>query len=166
MTDEVGELVVANNYMQTGALSLAEYRARTHLAEYQRLIVDLEGRGKLDRTLEFLPSDEVLAEARAKEQGLTRAELSVLISYSKIDLKATAGLFGAGRRIPRPGHAGRLPAAPDEQFPEAMARHRLKREIVANQIRQRPDQPHGITFVQRLCESTGMSAADFARAYV
>ncbi len=47
-----------------------------------------------------------------------------------------------------------------------MARHRLKREIVANQIANDLINHMGITFVQRLCESTGMSAADVARAYV
>ena len=167
MTDEVGELVVANNYMQTGALSLAEYRARTHLAEYQRLIVDLEGRGKLDRTLEFLPSDEVLAERAAREQGLTRAELSVLISYSKIDLKEQllASSVPDDEYLAR-DMQGAFPKRLTEQFPEAMARHRLKREIVANQIANDLINHMGITFVQRLRESTGMSAADVARAYV
>ncbi|WP_313395953.1 NAD-glutamate dehydrogenase domain-containing protein, partial [Pseudomonas sp.] len=87
MTDEVAGLVLGNNYKQTQALSLAARRARERIAEYKRLMADLESRGKLDRAIEFLPSEEQLAERLAAGQGLTRAELSVLISYSKIDLK-------------------------------------------------------------------------------
>ena len=37
--------------------------------------------------LEFLPSDEELAERRVQGKALTRPELSVLISYSKAVLK-------------------------------------------------------------------------------
>ncbi|MCE6985209.1 hypothetical protein EI534_49230, partial [Pseudomonas frederiksbergensis] len=62
-------------------------RAKERIAEYKRLMADLEGRGKLDRAIEFLPTEEQLTERLAAGQGLTRAELSVLISYSKIDLK-------------------------------------------------------------------------------
>jgi glutamate dehydrogenase len=47
-----------------------------------------------------------------------------------------------------------------------MRRHRLKREIVSNQIANDLVNHMGITFVQRLKESTGMSAANVAGAYV
>ncbi|MNY32228.1 NAD-specific glutamate dehydrogenase [compost metagenome] len=81
MTEEVSGLVLGNNYKQTQALSLAARRAKERIAEYKRLMADLESRGKLDRAIEFLPSEEQLAERVAANQGLTRAELSVLISY-------------------------------------------------------------------------------------
>ena len=87
MTDDVAALVLANNYKQTQALSLAERRARERLPEYKRLMAALETAGKLDRALEFLPGDDELNERAANGRGLTRAELAVLISYSKIDLK-------------------------------------------------------------------------------
>ena len=57
MTDYVSELVLGNNYKQTQALSLAERRARERVGEYKRLMNALESAGKLDRALEFLPSD-------------------------------------------------------------------------------------------------------------
>ena len=69
MTDAVGALVLGNNYKQTQALSLAQRRARERIAEYKRLMGDLEARGKLDRALEFLPSDEELAERISAGQG-------------------------------------------------------------------------------------------------
>jgi glutamate dehydrogenase len=65
MTDEVGGLVLGNNYKQTQALSLAARRAYERIAEYKRLMSDLEGRGKLDRAIEFLPTEEQLNERAA-----------------------------------------------------------------------------------------------------
>ena len=167
MTDDVSELVLGNNYKQTQALSLAERRARERVGEYKRLMNALEAAGKLDRTLEFLPSDEELNERATNGQGLTRPELSVLISYSKIDLKESL----LKSQVPDDEYLARemetaFPAILTEKFGDAMRRHRLKREIVSTQIANDLVNHMGITFVQRLKESTGMSAANVAGAYV
>ena len=167
MTDDVSELVLGNNYKQTQALSLAERRARERVGEYKRLMNALESAGKLDRALEFLPSDEELNERATNGQGLTRPELSVLISYSKIDLKESL----LKSLVPDDDYLARemetaFPAILTEKFGDAMRRHRLKREIVSTQIANDLVNHMGITFVQRLKESTGMSAANVAGAYV
>ncbi|RON54066.1 NAD-glutamate dehydrogenase [Pseudomonas frederiksbergensis] len=167
MTDEVGNLVLGNNYKQTQALSLAARRAFVRIAEYKRLMNDLEGRGKLDRAIEFLPNEEVLSERVAAGHGLTRAELSVLISYSKIDLKEAL----LNSQVPDDDYLTRdmetaFPPSLVSKFSEAMRRHRLKREIVSTQIANDLVNHMGITFVQRLKESTGMSPANVAGAYV
>ena len=167
MTDAVSSLVLGNNYKQTQALSLAERRARERVGEYKRLMNALESAGKLDRALEFLPSDDELTERANKGQGLTRPELSVLISYSKIDLKESL----LKSQVPDDDYLARemetaFPAVLTQKFGEAMRRHRLKREIVSTQIANDLVNHMGITFVQRLKESTGMSAANVAGAYV
>ncbi len=167
MTDEVSGLVLGNNYKQTQALSLAARRARERIAEYKRLMADLESRGKLDRAIEFLPTEEQLAERLAANQGLTRAELSVLISYSKIDLKEALlkSLVPDDDYLTRDMETA-FPPSLVSKFAEAMRRHRLKREIVSTQIANDLVNNMGITFVQRLKESTGMSPANVAGAYV
>ncbi|PBJ21226.1 NAD-specific glutamate dehydrogenase [Pseudomonas sp. ACN8] len=167
MTDEVGGLVLGNNYKQTQALSLAARRALPRIAEYKRLMNDLEGRGKLDRAIEFLPAEEAINERIAEGHGLTRAELSVLISYSKIDLKEQL----LGSLVPDDDYLTRdmetaFPPTLVSKFSAAMRRHRLKREIVSTQIANDLVNHMGITFVQRLKESTGMSPANVAGAYV
>ncbi|MFI8225061.1 NAD-glutamate dehydrogenase [Pseudomonas sp. NPDC085632] len=167
MTDEVGNLVLGNNYKQTQALSLAARRAYARIAEYKRLMGDLEGRGKLDRAIEFLPTEEQINERIAEGHGLTRPELSVLISYSKIDLKEQL----LGSLVPDDEYLTRdmetaFPPTLVSKFSEAMRRHRLKREIVSTQIANDLVNHMGITFVQRLKESTGMSPANVAGAYV
>ena len=167
MTDEVGGLVLGNNYKQTQALSLAARRALPRIAEYKRLMNDLEGRGKLDRAIEFLPAEDAINERVAEGHGLTRPELSVLISYSKIDLKEQL----LGSLVPDDDYLTRdmetaFPPSLVSKFSEAMRRHRLKREIVSTQIANDLVNHMGITFVQRLKESTGMSPANVAGAYV
>ena len=131
-----------------------------------RLINALEASGQPDRALEFLPSDEALAERANIGKGLTRPELSVLISYSKIELKKAL----LDSRVPDDDYLARemetaFPQQLVERFRGAMLQHRLKREIVSTQIAN--DLVNmGITFVQRLHEATGMSAANVAGAYV
>ena len=167
MTEAVGSLVLADNYKQTQALSMAQRRVLERIAEYKRLMAALEADGKLDRALEFLPSDEQLSERVARGQALTRAELAVLISYSKIDLKESL----LKSLVPDDDYLARdmqtaFPALLTTRFAEAMGRHRLKREIVSTQIANDLVNHMGITFVQRMKESTGMSAANVAGAYV
>src|SRR5687767_2884497 len=65
MTDEVGELVLRDNFLQTLAISLAEMRAPELLDQHARLMRSLEKEGRLDRALEYLPDDESLAERAA-----------------------------------------------------------------------------------------------------
>ena len=162
MTAEVAHLVLGSNYRQTQALSLAERLARKRMGEYRRLMSDLESRGRLDRALEFLPSDEQLG-----DRALTRPELAVLLSYSKIDLKQAL----LDSSVPDDDYLVRdmqkaFPHPLVEQFGEAMRNHRLRREIVATQIANDLVDRMGITFALRLRSSTGMGAAQVAAAYV
>lgn len=62
MTDDVAALVLRNNYQQTQTISIEQSRAPELLGSHARLIRGLERRGRLDRAVEFLPSDEALAE--------------------------------------------------------------------------------------------------------
>ena len=86
MTDEVGRLVLRNNYQQTLALSLSQRRGLEDLGFQQRLMQVLEQRGLLDRMVEYLPDDLEISERRKRGQGLTRPELAVLLAYAKLTL--------------------------------------------------------------------------------
>ncbi|WP_462402804.1 NAD-glutamate dehydrogenase [Pseudomonas sp. Marseille-QA0332] len=167
MTEDVGNLVLGNNYKQTQALSLAERGARERLSEYKRLMAALEASGKLDRALEFLPTDDELNDRAVKGQGLTRPELSVLISYCKIDLQEALikSDLSSDEYLAQDMKTA-FPSRLSQQFGEAMGRHRLKREIVSTQIANDLVNHMGITFVQQLKESTGVGSAQIAAAYV
>src|SRR5690606_31710094 len=64
MTDEVGQLVLRDNYLQSQAISLMQSVAAERLGEHAHLIRSLELEGVLDRALEFLPSAEEIEERR------------------------------------------------------------------------------------------------------
>ncbi|WP_426417434.1 NAD-glutamate dehydrogenase [Aestuariirhabdus sp. LZHN29] len=167
MTDEVANLVLENNYRQVQAISLAQSQAQARMDEYRRFISHLEAEGKLNRAIEYLPDDEGLSERLATGQGLTRAELSLLISYSKADLKEQL----LTSNIPDDPY---LAKEANTAFPQSLVKkyghliesHRLRREIVSTQIVNHMVNMMGITFVHRLAQSTGAPSADIARAFV
>ena len=86
MTDEIAEACLWNNYQQSLAISLAERRSAAEIGFFGRLMRDLESSVQLDRELEELPGDDALASRQSARRGLTRPELSVLLSWSKIAL--------------------------------------------------------------------------------
>ncbi|MGQ7248157.1 NAD-glutamate dehydrogenase [Halomonas sp. V046] len=167
MTDEVGELVLLSNYRQTQALDLSERLSQGGIGPYRRFISELEANGQIDRELEFLPLDEDLQERANNDQGMTLPELSVLISYSKSTLKGDLIASDVPDDPVVAQHVERVfPRVLIERYRDQVYAHRLKREIVANQVANDLVDHMGIVFVRRLIDSTGMGRADIARAYV
>jgi glutamate dehydrogenase len=167
MTEEVAELVLQNNYRQTQAISVASFQADHRSNEYRRFISYLESKGRLDRALEFLPEDEVLVERQAQGKYLTRPELSVLISYSKMMLKEalTATAVEQDPYIARFVETA-FPEKLKALFPEQLYSHRLLNGIVATQVANDLINNLGITGGHRLMETTGASVDEVAKAYV
>ncbi|MEO1574174.1 MAG: NAD-glutamate dehydrogenase, partial [Pseudomonadota bacterium] len=166
MTDEVEQLVLRDNYLQTQALSIAQMDAADRANEHAHLIRELEKAGELDREIEFLPSDEIIRERIARGRGLTRPELAVLLSYSKINLFDQL----ASSDVATDAHlvselANYFPAPLRKSFGELMGEHPLAGEIVATQITNSLINRMGPTFVRRTQEQTGAAAEDIARAF-
>jgi len=166
MTDEVGHLVLADNYRQTQALTVAQARGAEMLEAQARFIRALERAGKLKRRIEFLPGEEELAERMADHQGLTRPELAVLLAYAKITLYDD---LLASDLPDDPFMADDLkryfPEPLRERFADAISGHRLRREIVATSVTNSLVNRVGPVFVKEMMEKTGMGPADVARAY-
>jgi glutamate dehydrogenase len=166
MTDEVAGLVLRDNYEQTQALSLALAQAPSMLDVHARLMRSLEQAGSLNRSLEFLPGDEALAEREAGKLGLTSPELSVLLAYSKIAVYEEL----LGSDVPEDPYLSKdleqyFPARLSERFGHEMRDHRLRREIVSTFVANSMVNRAGITFAFRVREETGASAPEIARAY-
>ncbi|RUQ59245.1 NAD-glutamate dehydrogenase, partial [Azospirillum doebereinerae] len=58
MTDEVGSLVLADNYRQSQALTVAQAQGAALLEAQARFIRALEKAGRLNRAIEYLPTEE------------------------------------------------------------------------------------------------------------
>ncbi len=167
MTGEVADLVLANNYRQPLAISIAERRGFEDFGFQQRLMHELEGRGLLNRSVELLPDDAALAERQKAGKPLTRAEIGVLLAWVKI---ALTGDLVASDLPDDPALAGELtgyfPAEMRKRFAEDIAAHRLRREIVATRIANELINACGPTALTRIADRTGATSPAIARAYV
>ena len=167
MTDDVAQLVLSNNYQQTQAISLAQAEAVERSTEYRRLMNIWHNQGRLNRALEFLPDDETLDARQAQGQGLTRPELAILTSYAKANLKEDLAQadIASDEYVARFAHNA-FPVPLRETYPEYIDNHQLRRELVATQVANDLVNHMGISFAQRLIDSTGVGAGDMAKAYI
>ncbi|NGO68992.1 NAD-glutamate dehydrogenase [Streptomyces boncukensis] len=166
MTDEVGELVLRTNYAQNAALANSAAQAASLLLANQRQMRRLSKEGRLDRGLEFLPTDRQLRERLAAGQGLTQPELAVMLAYTKITV--TEELIGTG--LPDDAYLQRLayayfPKALRERFSQQIDSHALRREIVTTVLVNDTVNTGGSTVLHRMKEESGASTEEIVRAH-
>jgi len=166
MTDEVSGLVLRDNYLQSQAISLLQATAPERLGEHAHFIRSLELDGVLDRALEYLPSAEEVEERVRTGEGLTRPELSMLLSYSKIALSGQL----IQSDVPEDPYLSReldryFPDRLSRRYADLLAEHRLKREIIVTATTNSIVNRMGPTFVSRTQHDTGADAATVSRAY-
>ncbi|MFJ5992655.1 NAD-glutamate dehydrogenase [Lentzea sp. NPDC092896] len=166
MTDEVGELVLADNYSQNNVLGVSRAHAAPMLSVHARLTADLEARGALNRKLEAMPS---VAEFKALEkngQGLTSPELSTLLAFTKLTLKEellaseipTIDTFK--NKLP-----DYFPTLLRERFGAAIPNHPLAKEIITTVVVNEVVDGGGVSYAFRLAEEMSASATDAVRSY-
>ncbi|THA68764.1 NAD-glutamate dehydrogenase [Streptomyces sp. A0642] len=165
MTDEIGHLVLRNNYAQNTALANACAQAPSLLHAHQRFMRRLGRDGHLDRALEFLPTDRQIRELLNAGKGLSQPELAVLLAYTKI----TAAQELIGTSLPDDPHLQKLlhayfPTQLRERYPDAVDGHALRREIITTVLVNDTVNTGGSTFLHRLREETGASIAEIVRA--
>ncbi len=167
MTNEVGALVLRNNYLQTLALSLAERRGVADNGFLARLMQSLERRGLLDRGVEFLPDDAMIAERSLRGQPFTRPELAVLFAYVKLTLYDDLLVTG----VPDDPYLARelsqyFPHEVRDKFPDSVEHHRLRREIISTNLANAMINRGGSTCVARLIDETDADLSTIAMAFV
>lgn len=166
MTNEVAELVLFDNDEQTQMLSLEASVASQTIDLFSQYLRDLEKQGRIDRHLEYLPSDEEILERKQKGQAFTRPEIAMLLAYCKMYLKRDIlesdilsdaffdrYLFSA------------FPKILCEQYQEKIKNHRLRNEIIATQLCKAITDRMGINFVERLQRETGVEMPFIIRAF-
>lgn len=165
MTDEVERLVLWDNYRQNYAITLMEHMSAKRIGSMAHFIRTLESEGLLDRQVESLPSDAELSERKTRGQGLTRPELSVLLSYDK--LKLYQQLLDSD--VPEDPYLSHeleryFPQPLRKPYAAHMGRHRLRREIIATAVTNSTINRMGATFMMRMAEDSGQDAAAIAKA--
>ncbi|MEO7065646.1 MAG: NAD-glutamate dehydrogenase domain-containing protein [Rhodanobacter sp.] len=166
MSDEVGLLVLWDNYRQNQAITLMEHQTVARLGSMAHFIRTLEAEGTLDRQVENLPTDAELTERKTRGLGLTRPELAVLLAYDKIRLFQQL----LASDVPEDPYLSRelmryFPKPLHETYATHMQRHRLKREIICTAVTNSTINRMGATFMMRMQEDTGQRPAAIAKAY-
>ncbi|MEM9782305.1 MAG: NAD-glutamate dehydrogenase [Pseudomonadota bacterium] len=167
MTDRVSDLVLATNYAQTRAITMAETRAVVRFEDHLRLMRGMEAKGHLNREVELLPSEEEIAERRQAGEGLSRPEIAVLLAYAKLTLFDDI----VASHVPDDPYldrwlVGYFPEALSGAHGEALSGHRLRREIIATVIANLAVNEGGLTLVNRVREETGSSTGEIVEAFV
>ncbi|MFC8344290.1 NAD-glutamate dehydrogenase [Streptomyces sp. NPDC057280] len=165
MTDEVGRLVLRNNYAQNTAIANALAQSKDMLHAQQRFMKHLVREGHLDRALEFLPTDRQIRERLSNGQGLTGPETAVLMAYTKITVSDEL----LHTSLPDDPYLRTLldayfPTALHEQFADQMHSHPLAREIITTVLVNDTVNTGGTTYLHRLREETGASLEEIVRA--
>ena len=167
MTDEVASIVLEDNRLQTLALSIAERGGPRALPQLVRVIEILEESGRLNRTVEGLEGNEELLRRAQIDRGLTRPELAVLLSTSKMRLQlAIENARWTDDPTLEPELLAAFPPQMQERHREAILQHRLRREIIATKIANRFVNRLGIVAPFSLTEEEGAAFGQAAAGFV
>ena len=165
MTDEVGHLVLRDNYEQNLALANAHSNAAPLLHVHEFWMKKLEADGILNRELEGLPATREIRRRLENKDGLALPELCVLLAWTKIVLADEL----LASDLPDDPYldldlVAYFPKQIREGFAPQVAAHPLRREIIVTQVVNDLINGAGMTYWPRLMGETGASAADLTRA--
>jgi len=167
MTDDVAEIVLEDNRLQTLALSIAEAGGATALPAHVRTIELLEASGRLDRKVEGLESSEALLRRVQENRGLTRPELAVVLSISKLVLQdAAEELQLSDDPLMEPELFAAFPKPMRKAHADAIRAHRLRNEIIATKVANRLVNRLGPGIAFDMTEEEGASLQQVISAFL
>ncbi len=168
MTDEVAQLVLRNNYLQTRAISNIQSESSQRMDLFKWVINLLEKQGGLNRSLESIPDDNVLNDRNNLSIGLLRPEIAVLLAYTKIMLK---NVLLEENTIFDNEYSQQIlldyfPAILRKKYSGQVKNHRLRKEIIANQLINDMVNKLGIIFPLRIMDETGAPIGQVLKSFI
>jgi glutamate dehydrogenase len=166
MTDEVAELVLADNADQNDLMGTSRANAPSLLPVHADQIKYLVAERGLNRELEALPSEKEIARRLEAGLGLTSPELATLMAHVKLTLKdelletdlPDQEVFA--RKLP-----SYFPSQLRARCGSAIRSHQLRREIVTTMLVNDLVDTAGISYDYRITHDTGVSPVDAVRTY-
>ncbi|WP_114905417.1 NAD-glutamate dehydrogenase [Ornithinimicrobium murale] len=167
MTEEVAATVLRTNYEQNVLIGNSRDQDGVMAPVHRRLMAHLEEHAGLDRDLEFLPDDRGMHEHEMNGTGLTSPEFSVLVAYSKLNLKSEL----IDSDLPdfpffEDALHSYFPGPLQDRLGDSLGEHPLRRQIIVNDLANAMVNRGGITFAFRCIEETGATVPQIARAFV
>jgi glutamate dehydrogenase len=166
MTSQVETLVLKDNYDQHLAITTSTLSKSVNVESFSQLIQELEKKNLLDREVEFLPEKAELSRRTIAKQGMTRPELAILLSYSKISLDAELSEDDLTLDEHFKSHLFTyFPETMRKKFREEIENHPLKQEIIRMIITNKLINQLGGPVLSQIKHETGGRADDIAKAY-
>ena len=167
MTEEVEKLVLLDNIKQTASITLAQFSPAYNTGMFAHLINALEEDGLLNREVEFLPSDKEITRMSKVGERLSRPELSVLLSYSKMSIynelleSTIADDTGSEELL-----INYFPPMMREKFREEILAHPLRKEIILTILTNKIINEMGSPIIEHIQSDTGAKLCDIIRSYI
>lgn len=167
MTEEVSELVLKDNHMQSQAISFSKSLGYIALGDQSKFLDKLEKSGLLNIELEFLPLRKEIDKRQNDRIGMTSPELCVMLSYAKMDIyNKILGSSLIDDDFFNRDLISYFPQEMQKKFSLEISRHQLRREIIATQITNYVVNRAGITFVSQICQETGFGVHDVVKSFI
>jgi glutamate dehydrogenase len=167
MTDEVSELVLADNRHQALALTLDGLRTAAKYEEAVKFVDELETAGIVSRTDDALPAREELLESPAHERGLPRPVLAVLMGHTKNwAFRKLLATDVVDHPVAHPFLESYFPKRLRASYVQHFDAHALKREIIATSVVNHLINHAGVQFLHRMMTMTGADIGQVVLAYL
>ncbi|WP_316353229.1 NAD-glutamate dehydrogenase [Candidatus Trichorickettsia mobilis] len=167
MTNQVESLVLMDNYKQTQAITITQLSTALNIEMFSQLISGLEEEKLLDRAVEFLPDTAELAKRSIAKEHLTRPELAILLSYSKmsvcnelVNAKLTEDKYFETYLIDY------FPQIMRDKFQAEILSHPLKNEIIRTVVTNKIVNQLSGPIINTIKRETGGVVCDIVRAYI
>lgn len=166
--DAIAVQVVSRIHAQHRALTFDQERSRSRVDEFPDAAAWLAADPWAAATLETVPGRDALRARRGRYRGLTRPELGLLLTTTKVVLKrrlceSTTLLDDP---ICEPFLQGFFPPEIRTRFAAAVPEHPLRREIIAAEIVNQLVDTFGCTFVHRIARDAETDVTPVIRAWL
>jgi glutamate dehydrogenase len=167
LSDSVVRNVTDGNYRQSGAISLEYTNSAQNMEDYRQILNHLEDSAGLDREVENLPDERQMQERIQSGSGMTRPELAVLLSYTKMDIYEQALASDWDPEWVIENHLrSYFPKEIIETCPEGVNNHPLRKEIALTSLVNYVVDYSGIKFTLRLREEIGVKTPEIIRWFL
>jgi glutamate dehydrogenase len=167
MTDEVSRLVLADNANQALALTLDGLRSARRHEEFVAFVEDLVATGVLRRGDDAVPPRDELLASPARDRGLPRPLLCVMLGHVKNRLYAS--LLASplpDSEVAQQFLPAYFPTRMRETYADSLGLHPLRREIVATAVVNHVVNEGGVSLLHRLMTASGREIGDVVHAYL
>jgi glutamate dehydrogenase len=150
MTEEVAELVLLDNELQSRALTLDGLRSANNYEDFVDLIDEMKNTGIIDPYNVHIPSREALLQSAQRSRGLPRPLLADLLGYVKMwGYEKLLRSDLPDNPIARPFLESYFPLRLRGQFSEYFLDHPLRKEITATAMVNYVTNNGGISLLPR-----------------